>query len=145
MTKADISRKLLKLKDLLETATDLSSIWAFFDRHLGLNESFIDQCKPVQDKEMNLIYQAIAKEVFQGKTEWMTLTPMSFRYKEQHFVHGVCDMNEHLSSGFYFSDICKGMCVVSMGKQTIYCRFFLEKIGKDYNLKLLNDLPISLN
>ena len=146
MTKADIIRKLKTLKNMLETSDDLPATWAYFDKHLGLNEPFFELGRPGQDPDLVFAFKMVASMAFQEKAKELVLVPKTVKYKEYQFVHGMCEMCKCMCAAFYFSDIRKGLCYLNLMGFVFFSLFTLEKTGKEYDFEMMEDLPpISLN
>ncbi|MEO5330464.1 MAG: hypothetical protein H7839_00455 [Magnetococcus sp. YQC-5] len=120
-----LMQKFLKLKEILQTASDIEDPFNYFMTHFGENAPYMKSSQIVHNEPLYELMTAISKRHFQ-----YTLTCDSCMFKESpqvpKLIHGLCQLEEKMIVLFYVEELAQGMIsMIDMAdpKRVNYYRF----------------------
>lgn len=114
--------KIRTLRDMVQTATDLSEPWNYFFDHLVDDPGFMALGKRVGKAPMlKATLESVGEEVFGGEAQLRRLELQSLRKHD--LVHGACFINGCHSTVLFLPDVKMGLLAVSKPGNTQLVRF----------------------
>lgn len=133
------TREILRLKELLQTATDLSEPSAFFWEKLSRNASFMAAGRIATNPRLQTIVERAVSHVLGGEQSAEMLIMLFL--PEQKLWHGSCAFGSMVAQLIYFEDIDQGLLTIvdlQRGGMTYYVRVSVIEVEGLAN-------PISMN
>ena len=113
---------LIELKRILPVEDDFSNIYKYFLDHMGEDAEFMKLGKFYKNPDLKKIIQMIGKS-FIGEEAVVTRILLRL-LQEQHFIHGMCQVNDEMMAFFMFKDINMGMASMrGSGAMVHFVRF----------------------
>lgn len=119
---AIIEKYLDELKRMLMFEDEFSDTFDFFMDRLGQDASFMTSGKPYKNPDFRKVLHAVGTKVVK---EEIALTKVSLKlFKAQKFICGLCQVNGHLMTVFFFKEVHMGMAVLANpDKGLFFARF----------------------
>lgn len=126
-----------RLKQKLITAKDLGSVWEYFWDYIDENPEFMQLGRPARHRFLEKVLREIGRKLFKKRVRLSK--PMLIRLPKYGFIHGSCQLNDHLASVLYFEELQMGLVAIILSdypSETQIVRFTSKKTEKRWSFSL---------